>query len=331
MTPIVCPAFLGLNVLTTIDQPLDPASHRRGPPVLAPPRNMKRISNPERIGAPRLVDLCIATARRNVQFIDDVGNLLPLKIVLPIVKAVERPDQLALLEKNRPGLADETHEMWFNFIKRDVPGWEKMLLTRVKRSGETWTVDEIRKKATQKTYRTCMAKEQEEVAQATEVLRQATAKETQESRDRETRIVDKVPSSWEKHHHRTPSQRGGSGVISKLRREAAAHRQAAPGGSLSTPSHLLRFKRQVHGTIRPPRMRRLLDPAGTPTRAAVDKERSPMKAEARSKPKEASGKELEGDAAKETKAPASKPAESRGATPKRKRPVTVLLPSKRKK
>jgi hypothetical protein len=300
-------------------------------------KSVSRISNPERVGAPRLVDLCIATARRNVQFIDDIGNLLPLKLVMPIVKAVQRPDQLARLEKNRPELAEETHEMWFNFIKRDVSRWEKMLLTKVKRNGENWTVDEIKKKATETTYRNCMAKEQKEVAQATEDLRQATEKETKEARDRQTRIVDKVPSSWEKHRHSSSTGgRSKSDVISKMRREAAAHRRVAPGGSLSTPSHLLRFKREVHVSIRPPRMRRLLEPAGTPTRAALEKEKSSTGADARNNAKETSGKESEGDAAgsaKETKSAGDRPAESREGrtTPKRKRPVTVLLPSKRKK
>jgi hypothetical protein len=313
-------------------------------------KSLTRISNPDKVGAPRLIDLCIATARRNVHYIDDFGDL-PLPFVELIVKSVERPDQLAMLEKSRPDLVDKTHELWFSFIKRDVFGWEKMLLTKIKKNGQTWTVEEIRKKATETTYRNCMAKAQAEEAKATEVLRQAIAKETQEARDRQTLIVDKVPSSWEKHRHSSSSAGGRhqkSDVIGKMRREAAAHRQIKPGGKLATPNHLLRSsKRQVHGTIRAPRLRRLLEPAAAPTPAVAahgaDRASSAavVPARRRSDAREASGKESEGDAgssAKETPkaaaaAAASRPAEGREArtTPKRKRPVTVLLPSKRKK
>jgi RNA polymerase II transcription factor SIII (Elongin) subunit A len=301
-------------------------------------KSLSRISNPERVGAPRLVDLALATARRNAQFIDDVGNLLPIRMVMPILKAVERPAQLAILEKNRPELVAETHELWFNMIKRDVPGWEKMLLTKVKRNGETWTVDEIKRKATATTYRNCMEKNEKEVAQATEVLRQAIAQDTKERRDKETRIVEKVPSSWEKRRHApSTATRPKSDVISKMRREAAAHRQMQPGGSLSTPSHLLGFMRRPRAAIRVPRMRRLLDPASAP--ASEPNKTKPLTApgsHTRARSDATSAKEPDGGAstAKETPAPSgSKPLDNREGrtTPKRKQAPTVLLPSKRRK
>jgi hypothetical protein len=301
-------------------------------------KSLSRVSNPERVGAPKLVDLALATARRHAQFIDDVGNLLPIKMVMPILKAVERPDQLATLEKNRPELAAETHELWFNMIKRDVSGWEKMLLTKVKRNGETWTVDEIKRKATATTYRNCMAKEEKEVAQATEVLRQAIAQDTKERRDKETRIVEKVPSSWEKRRHvPATAARPKSDVISKMRREAAAHRQTQPGGSLSTPSHLLGFLRRPQSAIRAPRMRRLLDPASAPaSKASKTRSTTAPWSHARARSDATSAKESDGGAnpAKETPAPSGgKPSDSREGrtTPKRKQAPTVLLPSKRRK
>jgi hypothetical protein len=235
------------------------------------------------------------------------------------------------MEENRPDLVSETHEMWFSMIKRDVFGWEKMLLSKVKRNGENWTLDEIKKKATATTYRNCMAKARKEEDKATEILRQAIAKETQDARERETRIVDKVPSSWEKPRHSSSTSRPKSDIISKIRREAAAHRQTQPGGSLSTPNHLLQVRRRPQ-IIRAPQMRRLLEPAKTLARAAT------KSGEEKTSTVEKSHVRANSDGASSTnersKPSGTRPSDSRGearTTPKRKRVPTVLLPSKRMK
>ncbi|KAF2853816.1 hypothetical protein T440DRAFT_465572 [Plenodomus tracheiphilus IPT5] len=60
---------------------------------------------------------------KNIHLLDSVADL-PFHFVEPILRFVQNPDQLQLLEENCEQLKGETGEIWLRFIKRDIPNWE---------------------------------------------------------------------------------------------------------------------------------------------------------------------------------------------------------------
>ncbi|KAK6348602.1 hypothetical protein TWF718_006390 [Orbilia javanica] len=68
---------------------------------------------------PSLFDLAKRVCIRNVNHIDDIGDL-PYSVVKPILERVVSPRQLKTIEKNCPQLVPETNELWQIFIRRDV-------------------------------------------------------------------------------------------------------------------------------------------------------------------------------------------------------------------
>lgn len=60
---------------------------------------------------------------KNIHLLDSVADL-PFHFVEPIIRYIQNPEQLQLLEENCEQLRGETGEIWLRFIKRDIPSWE---------------------------------------------------------------------------------------------------------------------------------------------------------------------------------------------------------------
>ncbi|KAF2202040.1 hypothetical protein GQ43DRAFT_10896 [Delitschia confertaspora ATCC 74209] len=71
-----------------------------------------------------LRDLAKQRLIQNVDSLNDVGDL-PYSFLRPILIRIEKPAQLAELEKNCPQLLGETGEIWLRFVKRDIPNYFK--------------------------------------------------------------------------------------------------------------------------------------------------------------------------------------------------------------
>ncbi|KAJ5628547.1 hypothetical protein N7490_010775 [Penicillium lividum] len=74
--------------------------------------------------APSLLQLAMATAIKHVKSLNDIGNL-PYNLVRPILLKVDNPEKLHAMELLSPHLIDEDQELWLDFIKRDIPQWER--------------------------------------------------------------------------------------------------------------------------------------------------------------------------------------------------------------
>ncbi|RAL15076.1 elongin A domain-containing protein [Aspergillus homomorphus CBS 101889] len=73
---------------------------------------------------PSLLQLCTATAIRNIKHLDDIGNI-PYALARPFLLKVESPEKLRALELQSPHLMQDDEELWLEFIKRDIPRWEE--------------------------------------------------------------------------------------------------------------------------------------------------------------------------------------------------------------
>ncbi|KAL9087260.1 MAG: hypothetical protein Q9165_006754 [Trypethelium subeluteriae] len=74
--------------------------------------------------ASSLLDMSRRLCVKNISHLDDVGDT-PYPLIRPILLKLENPDQLRRIEKNSPQIRTHTGEIWFHFIKSDIPGWEK--------------------------------------------------------------------------------------------------------------------------------------------------------------------------------------------------------------
>ncbi|KAL1952732.1 hypothetical protein VTO42DRAFT_4303 [Malbranchea cinnamomea] len=77
------------------------------------------------MGAPSLKDIARRACVKMVKRIKDVG-MAPYDLVRPILLKVENPEHLREIELNSPHLMDEDGELWFDFIKRDIPFWAEV-------------------------------------------------------------------------------------------------------------------------------------------------------------------------------------------------------------
>jgi hypothetical protein len=238
---------------------------------------------------PRGAQTLLSMALGAINLLEDIGDT-PIHIALPILRSIERPEQLALLEECNPALLEHTPELWFNFIKRDVYQWKELLLTKQKSNGELWTEGEVKQKTNYKIYKKYLAKSEVIKAEAEEVLKERLAAAKNAAIKKETRIVERLPQSWMKRG----SSRGASsasaeirlsngsrtktdtvkGLMTKVRREVADARLTRPGSTLGTPTHLLNTGRPrpiiAHKSAGPP-MRRLLSekPSSKPTASGL--------------------------------------------------------------
>ncbi|KAF2088452.1 hypothetical protein K490DRAFT_55868 [Saccharata proteae CBS 121410] len=78
------------------------------------------------LGAPSLLDICLRKSSRCWKTITDVG-LLPYRLVLPILRKIENPDQLRSIEVHSPHIAEDSGHLWEAFIKRDFSHYQSQL------------------------------------------------------------------------------------------------------------------------------------------------------------------------------------------------------------
>jgi len=71
-----------------------------------------------------LVDICIRKCIKHAAMIHDLGDL-PSHLAKPILRKIDRADQLHEIELNSPQFAEQTPELWKRLIARDFPQWEK--------------------------------------------------------------------------------------------------------------------------------------------------------------------------------------------------------------
>ncbi|KAH8425588.1 uncharacterized protein LDX57_003337 [Aspergillus melleus] len=79
--------------------------------------------------APSLRQLCTATAIRNVKYLSDIGNI-PYVLARPFLVKIESPERLRLIESQSPHILDDDGELWYEFIKRDIPKWDQYELPK---------------------------------------------------------------------------------------------------------------------------------------------------------------------------------------------------------
>ncbi|KAF2730140.1 hypothetical protein EJ04DRAFT_445767 [Polyplosphaeria fusca] len=77
----------------------------------------------DQIGAASLYDISKRRLIANIQHLTDVGDIAYFHLA-PILKHIQNPDQLALLEQHSPQLLGETADIWLRFIQRDIPDYE---------------------------------------------------------------------------------------------------------------------------------------------------------------------------------------------------------------
>ena len=70
-----------------------------------------------------LFDIVTRACIKNFKRINDVGEI-SYKLVRPILLKIESPEQLYKLECQSPQLIGADAELWLNFMRRDVPGFE---------------------------------------------------------------------------------------------------------------------------------------------------------------------------------------------------------------
>lgn len=76
------------------------------------------------MGARSLVDVCTRTCIKHVAEVYSLGDL-PYHLALPILRKVNKPDQLREIELGSSQIEGETEELWRRLIARDFPNWEK--------------------------------------------------------------------------------------------------------------------------------------------------------------------------------------------------------------
>ncbi|OAX79518.1 hypothetical protein ACJ72_06160 [Emergomyces africanus] len=77
--------------------------------------------------APSLLHLARKACMKIIKRIDDIG-LARYDLIRPILQKIENPEQLHELELKSPHLLEHDAEFWIEFIKRDVPGFDELVL-----------------------------------------------------------------------------------------------------------------------------------------------------------------------------------------------------------
>jgi hypothetical protein len=223
-------------------------------------------NEPERIGSRSLFDMSMDKLRKNIHLLWETNDT-PIHILMPLITLVQNPAQLGAIEESSPHLHGHLGIFWLRIIKRNITGWEDMLIkNKLHSDGRHWTEEEVAKKATYRTYRNCVRKMKQEDAAAEEQLRQAVGQASAAQRDKETLIIEQLPPGYLKKKKRVAgggydgtsgaAQTGelrfgggsrtrtntGKGVMTKIRRELKEARFSRNGGSLATPTHLLQEK-----------------------------------------------------------------------------------------
>ena len=73
--------------------------------------------------APNLKALAIKACIKNINSLTDVGDL-EFSQCHQVLRRIDSPAQLHLIEQNSPQIANDTEDLWRHFISRDIPNWQ---------------------------------------------------------------------------------------------------------------------------------------------------------------------------------------------------------------
>lgn len=73
--------------------------------------------------ASTLKGLAIKACIKNISSLTDVGDL-EFSQCHQVLRRIDSPAQLHLIEENSPQIASDTEDLWRHFISRDIPNWE---------------------------------------------------------------------------------------------------------------------------------------------------------------------------------------------------------------
>ena len=73
---------------------------------------------------PPLSHMARRACLKNIRQITDVGDA-PYDVVRPVLIRLENPEHLRQIEEKSPQICGADAEIWRDFIKRDIPNWEK--------------------------------------------------------------------------------------------------------------------------------------------------------------------------------------------------------------
>lgn len=183
------------------------------------------------LGPRSLAEMSLKVAIDNVKMIQSLGDIPPCYLD-PILQAVKSAEQLHLLELNSHDIYDETAKHWERLIKKDFP----VLANKhdyVPQNRKSW----------HKIYDKYKQLDEEQLAAATEKLKQGFAVRTQEKQSRASTIISAEKGG---RLHKTkarpafnmfnPSPRSDRSFISntraQLRREALCFNRPTPSGKL---------------------------------------------------------------------------------------------------
>jgi elongin-A len=189
--------------------------------------------------APTLYNLAKTRLIQNITLLTDIGDL-PYSFLAPILRHIQNPAQLALLETTCPQLLGETGEIWLRFIKRDIPNWEHK--PHSPKDPKNWS----------KVYKKLVKEAEREKLEAQEQLKQQMAA-LNEKRSNKTQIIEgnvgvnhaararaRGSSSWGERSG-APAKTGKA-AFDKLRRGMFDQKMARPKAAL-LPAHLLAQRR----------------------------------------------------------------------------------------
>ncbi|KAL2180332.1 RNA polymerase II transcription factor SIII subunit A-domain-containing protein [Thermothelomyces heterothallicus CBS 202.75] len=151
------------------------------------------------LGPRSLADMCLRVALSNVRHIQSLGNLPP-QYTGPILRHVKTAEQLHQLELNSDDIYDQTAAHWMRIIKDKFP----------ELASEHNFVPQNRK-SWHKVYDKYEKLQEEQIAAATEKLKQGLAAQTQQQQSRKSTII----SSKESMGLRRPKAKPGYSLVPK--------------------------------------------------------------------------------------------------------------------
>ncbi|PGH06681.1 hypothetical protein AJ79_06465 [Helicocarpus griseus UAMH5409] len=145
--------------------------------------------------APSLLYLAQKACLKITKRIDDIG-LIRYDLIRPILQKIENPEKLHELELKSPHLLQHDAELWIEFIKRDVPGFDQLVLPE---NPDSWY----------DVYHELLDKNAREVDEDAERMRRALLGLDRQKAQQGAKVVDlqkmrlpkEKPSSMQRHAH----------------------------------------------------------------------------------------------------------------------------------
>jgi hypothetical protein len=200
-------------------------------------RDLRPVSNgysSERLGARSLFQQAKAQVIRNIGQLVDAGDT-PVQLLLPILRHVKDPEQLAELEENSPQLKGETGDLWMALIKRDVPSWNKFMFSEPRANGKCWTEEELKPKLAYRHYERLVRRQEEEDQKTLDILRSSTLNNEKEQQAKKLVILETMPQLGPRKRaggsgsHRPTNVSAASKALAKIRK-INAEKKALYGG-----------------------------------------------------------------------------------------------------